>query len=34
MNIDLSLFDSIIKKILRSYDPDVISDGIRALHAL
>lgn len=34
MNIDLSQFDSIIKKILRSYDPDVINDGIRSLQAL
>jgi len=34
MNVDLSEFQSIIKKILRSYDPDVIADGIRALQAL
>ncbi|MET3106283.1 phosphotransferase system enzyme I (PtsI) [Oxalobacteraceae bacterium GrIS 2.11] len=34
MNIDLSQFSAIIKKILRSYDPQVIAEGIRALQAL
>jgi phosphotransferase system enzyme I (PtsI) len=34
MSIDISQFEPIIKKILRSYDPDVIAEGIRALHAL
>ncbi len=31
MSIDLSSFEATIKKILRSYDPDVIADGIRTL---
>lgn len=34
MNMDISEFQAIIKKILRSYDPDVIAEGIRALQAL
>jgi phosphotransferase system enzyme I (PtsI) len=34
MNVDISRFEPIVKRILRSYDPDVIADGIRALHAL
>lgn len=34
MNIDVSLLDSHIKKILRSYDPVAIADGIRAMQAL
>ena len=34
MNMDLSAFQATIKKILRSYDPQAIADGIRALQAL
>jgi len=34
MSVDISRFEPIVKRILRSYDPDVIADGIRALHAL
>jgi phosphotransferase system enzyme I (PtsI) len=34
MNIDLARFEPIVKKILRSYDPDAISEGIRALQAI
>jgi len=34
MNIDLTLCESAIKKILRSYDPVTIAEGIRALQAL
>ncbi|PRC93286.1 phosphoenolpyruvate--protein phosphotransferase [Solimicrobium silvestre] len=34
MNIDLLLFNPIIKKILRSYEPEVIAEGIRALQLL
>ncbi len=34
MNVDISQFSAIIKKILRSYDPEVIAEGIRALQAL
>ncbi len=34
MNMDLSEFQSTIKKILRSYDPNAIAEGIRALQAL
>ena len=34
MNMDLSEFQAIIKKILRSYDPDAIAEGIRALQAV
>lgn len=34
MNIDLSQCESVIKKILRSYDPETIAEGIRALQAL
>ncbi len=34
MSVDISQFEPIVKRILRSYDPDVIAEGIRALHAL
>lgn len=34
MNIDLPQYATIIKKILRSYDPEVIGQGLRALQAL
>ena len=34
MNVDLSEFQPIIKKILRSYDPDVIAESISALQLL
>lgn len=34
LNIDLSQCELTIKKILRSYDPETIAEGIRALQAL
>ena len=34
MSVDISQFEPIVKRILRSYDLDVIAEGIRALHAL
>jgi len=34
MNVDISQFNATIKKILRSYDPDVIAEGIRALQKM
>jgi phosphotransferase system enzyme I (PtsI) len=34
LNIDLSQCELVIKKILRSYDPETIAEGIRALQAL
>jgi len=34
MNVDISQFNATIKKILRSYDSDVIAEGIRALQKM
>lgn len=34
MSIDVTAFDAVVKKILRSYDPAVIADGIRALSVM
>lgn len=34
MNIDLTQYESVIKKILRSYDPATIAESLRALQAL